>query len=37
MRHTMQILKSTLAICLAQLLCWQMCLAQADPMGANQR
>jgi hypothetical protein len=27
----MQILKSTLAICLAQLLCWQMCLAQADP------
>jgi len=31
MRHTMQILKSTLALCLAQLLCWQMCLAQADP------
>lgn len=31
MRHTIQIFKSTLAICLAQLLCWQMCLAQAAP------
>ena len=31
MRHTMQIIKSTLALCLAQVLCWQMCLAQADP------
>ena len=31
MRHTMQIFRSTMALCLAQLLCWQMCLAQADP------
>jgi hypothetical protein len=27
----MQFFKSTMALCLTQLLCWQMCLAQVDP------
>lgn len=31
MSQRMQFFKSTMALCLTQLLCWQMCLAQVDP------